>query len=103
MGNRRLYKIEHFDTLGTSESERLKVTALNLFHPTASPFSEKSFFSYCDTVPKGEGKDEGVNLKLAISNLQFLIDQPISYSVTTDEGREDFKLLHGKIQNYPTR
>ena len=28
MGNRRLYKIERFHTLGTSESERLKATAL---------------------------------------------------------------------------
>ena len=27
--------------LGTPESERLKVTALNLFHPTASPPFEK--------------------------------------------------------------
>jgi hypothetical protein len=37
MENRRLYKIKRFHTLGTPESERLKVTALNLFHPTASP------------------------------------------------------------------
>jgi len=103
VGNRRLYKVERFHTPDMSESKQLKVTALNLFHPTASPFSEKSVFSYCETVSKGEGKDEGVNLKPAISNLQFLIDQPISYSVTTDEDREDFKLLHGKIENYPTR
>ncbi len=32
-----MYKIECFHRLGISESERLKVTALNLFHPTASP------------------------------------------------------------------
>ncbi len=37
MGNRRLYKIECFHMVAMSESERLKVTALNLFHPTASP------------------------------------------------------------------
>lgn len=39
MGNRCFYKIEGFDTLGTPEPERLKVTALNLLHPTASPRS----------------------------------------------------------------
>jgi len=45
MGNRRLHKIERFHTPGTSESERLKVTALNLFHPTASPsFPNNLFF-----------------------------------------------------------
>jgi hypothetical protein len=39
MGNRGLYKNECFHMLGSSESERLKVTALNLFRPTASsPF-----------------------------------------------------------------
>ena len=39
MGNRRLYKAECIHMLGTLESEHLKVTALNLFHPTASsPF-----------------------------------------------------------------
>jgi len=37
MGNRPLYKIERIHMLGTPESEGLKVTALNLFHPTASP------------------------------------------------------------------
>jgi hypothetical protein len=37
MGNRRLHKIERFHTLGTPESERLKVTALNLWK--ASPLS----------------------------------------------------------------
>jgi hypothetical protein len=45
MGNRRLHKIERFHTPGTSESERLKVAALNLFHPTASPpFPKNRFF-----------------------------------------------------------
>ncbi len=44
MGNRRLYKIKYFHTLGTPESERLKVTALNLFHPTASPSLKKVGF-----------------------------------------------------------
>ena len=45
MGNRRLHKIERFHIPGTSESERLKVTALNLFHPTAfPPFPKNRFF-----------------------------------------------------------
>jgi len=41
---------------GTPESERLKVTALNLFHPTASPSFQKWSFSYYDTVSK-EGEN----------------------------------------------
>jgi hypothetical protein len=53
MGNRRLYEIECLHRLGRPESERLKVTALNLFHPTASFLSQKLFFSYCDTVSEG--------------------------------------------------
>jgi hypothetical protein len=45
MGYCRLYKIEYFHMLGTPESEPLKVTAPNLFHPTASPpFQEVGFF-----------------------------------------------------------
>ena len=59
MGNRRLYKIEHFHTLGTSESERLKVTALNLFHPTASPRLPKDRFLYVATQPLRAGSFQG--------------------------------------------
>ena len=44
MGNCHLHKIECFHTFGTPESERLKVTALNLFHPTASPPFQKVGF-----------------------------------------------------------
>jgi hypothetical protein len=66
MGNRRLYKIECFDKLGTLESERLKVTALNLFHPPTS-LSKESVFSVlrhsllrrrgaCLLVGRGGGK-----------------------------------------------
>jgi hypothetical protein len=45
MGDRRLFKIECFHLPGTPESERVKVTALNLFHPTASPpFQKVGFF-----------------------------------------------------------
>jgi hypothetical protein len=35
------------------ESKRLKVAALNLFHPTVSPLFRKAVFSYDDTVSKG--------------------------------------------------
>jgi hypothetical protein len=69
MGNHRFCKIECLHALGTAESERLKVTALNLWenthlaaasrlsaHPTTSPpFQKVGFFSYCDTVSKGGG------------------------------------------------
>jgi hypothetical protein len=45
MGNGRLYKIVCFHVVGTPEAERLKVTALNILHPTASPpFQEVGFF-----------------------------------------------------------
>ena len=56
MGNCHSYKIEIFHTLGTPESERINVTALNLFHPTASPPSSKSrFFHITTQPPRGEG------------------------------------------------
>ena len=41
--------------VGDPESKRLKVAALNLFHPTASPLLRKAVFSYCDTPPGGRG------------------------------------------------
>ena len=37
MGNRHVHEIECLQRLGTSEFGRQKVTALNLFYPTASP------------------------------------------------------------------
>ena len=55
MGNRRLYKIECLHNLDTPESERLKVTALNLFHPTASPpFEKVGFFIYATQSLEGQ-------------------------------------------------
>jgi len=40
--------------LGTPESERLKVTALNLFHPTASPpFQKWGFFILRHSLQRG--------------------------------------------------
>jgi len=60
MGNHRLYKIQCVQTLGTTESERLKVTALNLFHPTVSPpFQKVDLFYIATQPPKGEGKGGG--------------------------------------------
>jgi len=60
MGNRHLYKIERFHSLGTPESERIKVTALNLFHPTASPPFQNVCFFYILTQPlMGKGGDGG--------------------------------------------
>jgi len=41
---------------GTPESERLKVTALNLFHPIASPlFQNVGFFHIATQSLNGEG------------------------------------------------
>jgi hypothetical protein len=79
MGNRHLYKIEYLHTVGTPESERLKVTALpspkrlpaaqgfgrrgyaqaglNLFHPTASPLFQNVGFFHIATQPPGKGID----------------------------------------------
>ena len=56
MGNRRLHKIERFYTLVTPESERLKVTALNLFHPTASPRPQKVGFFILQHSLRGRGR-----------------------------------------------
>ncbi len=65
MGNYHLHQIESFHTFGTPESERLKVTALNLWEasylsfdrplpgkppkiPDRLPLFKKSVFSYYD-------------------------------------------------------
>ena len=57
MGNRLLHKIKCIHTLDKPESERLKVTALNLFHPTASPPSRKSWFFHIVTQSlRGRGR-----------------------------------------------
>jgi len=57
VGDRSLFQIERFHTLGMSESERLKVTALNLFHPTASPpFPKAAFFRIATQSPNDGGR-----------------------------------------------
>ncbi len=55
MENHCWLKVEHFDTVGDSESKRLKVAALNLFHPAASLLFRIAVFSYYDTVSEGSG------------------------------------------------
>ena len=60
MGNGRLHKIERFHTLGTPESNRLNVTTLNLFHPTASPpFQKVGVFHITTQSLEGEGEGGG--------------------------------------------
>jgi hypothetical protein len=45
MENDRLYNIQLFHEVAMLESDQLKVTALNLFHPTASPpYKKVGFF-----------------------------------------------------------
>ena len=57
MGSRRFYKIERNRTPGTAESEWLKATALNLFHPTASPpFPKESILHIGTQSPCGRGR-----------------------------------------------
>jgi hypothetical protein len=75
MGNRRLHKIECLHTLGTPGSERLKVTALNLWEAShlsfdrplpgkppnildrLSPLSKSRFFHITTQPHKGEGAE----------------------------------------------
>jgi hypothetical protein len=60
MGNRHVHEIECLQPLGTSESGREKVTALNLFYPTASPpLCKKPVFWHCDTVSEGGASRKG--------------------------------------------
>ena len=67
MRNRLLHKIECIDTLDKPESERLKVTALNLFHPTtSSPLRESWFFHIVTQSPKGRGLAGHVPAKIEI-------------------------------------
>jgi hypothetical protein len=55
MGNRPLCKIVRIHTLGTPESEGLRVTALNLYHPTTSPLLQ-NVSSLIVTQPPSRGK-----------------------------------------------
>jgi hypothetical protein len=39
------------------ESKQLKVAALNLLNPTASPLFRKAVFSYYTQAPEGRGRE----------------------------------------------
>jgi len=72
MGHRRLYKIKWLHMLGTPESERLKVTVLNLFDPTAPPpFQEVGFFILRHSL-QGRGNIFGYFLT---NHLGFIVPQ----------------------------
>ena len=60
MGNRRLFKFGCLHTLGTHESGVLKVTALNLFHPTASPLFQEVSLHMTTQLRRGEGVGDGI-------------------------------------------
>ena len=65
MGNRRMYKIGCFHIVGTLHSDRVKVTALNLFHPTTSPpFRKVGFFILRHSLLTGRDKGEGESCQL---------------------------------------
>jgi hypothetical protein len=56
MANDCIYEIEYFHPVGMFHPERLKVSALNFFHPTASPhLSENRFFYITTQSLEGEG------------------------------------------------
>ena len=68
MGNRHVHQVECLQTLGTSESGRQKVTALNLFYPTTSPpFAKSRFFGIATQPPRAgslpAGRQEGAQDK----------------------------------------
>jgi hypothetical protein len=73
MGNRRLYEVKGIHILGTSESELLRVTALNLFHPTASPLSQEVVFLCCDTVSWRRGEGLGIHHRSFPTNVTLML------------------------------
>ena len=69
MGKYRWLKSECLHVVGDLESKRLKVAALNLFHPTASPFCEEPCFHIATQPLGGEDKGEGAtSLKIRLKN-----------------------------------
>jgi hypothetical protein len=60
MGKDRLFEIKCFHRLTDPEVRWLKVSALNLFHPTASPLFRKPVLLYYDKFSRGERKGEGI-------------------------------------------
>ena len=73
MWKRHFNEIECFHTLGTPHLERLKVTALNLFHPTASPTFRKVGSFHITTQPlEGGVKGHIIKGKYLTENLRSL-------------------------------
>ena len=72
MGNRYFHKIERFHAFDMPECERFKVTALNLFHPTASPLLQKvgSFVLRHSLQGEGEGGDGEIVIGQTNKNLE---------------------------------
>jgi hypothetical protein len=63
MGNHRWLKIECLYVVGDPGSEQLKVSALNLYHPTASPLFCEAESPYYDKVSLGrKAEGEGVTV-----------------------------------------
>jgi len=106
MENRRFHKIECLQTLGTAESERLKVTALNLFHPTASLPSQKWVSSYCNQSPKGEGRGGGdirvIRYHSLISFLSFLYLTRLATALAALSGVGKFGIPEASSRSTPS-
>jgi hypothetical protein len=84
-GNRRLYQAECIHVLVTPESERLKITALSLLHPTASPPFPRGWFLHIATQPHGE---DGRGIRISSEGSIFSITAwaalfPLSIAVGT--------------------
>jgi hypothetical protein len=59
--DRRFHEVEGIHMLDTSESERLKVTALNLFHPTVSlPLRRVGSFILRHSLGRERGRVRGI-------------------------------------------
>ena len=106
MGNRRFHKIECLQTLGTAESERLKVTALNLFHLTASPLSKKSDFFRLRHSLQGRGELQDfhgslVTNPLRVSYMNFLIAS-IPFLATSSAGCVQYSGLNISMETGPS-
>ncbi len=93
MGNRRLYKVERNHTPGTSESERLKVTALNLFHPTA--IMSEVFMEAGYDVKKSEV--HGMAMRGGIVTSHFRFGKKV-YSPLIKEGEVDILFAFEQLE-----
>ncbi len=74
METRRCLRIECLLMVGRLESKRSKVAALNLFHPTAPPVSERSYFHVVTQSHRGKG--EGLLQAICRLSLRNLAGAP---------------------------